>query len=506
VSSSVELAAFRETASPATPSEAAREIRRAAADRLPVYPVGGATALDCPSAPDKEGLGLMLGRLNRIIDYAADDLTITVEAGVTLEQLNQTLAQRCQRLPVDLWQPQRTTVGGLVATDWAGPRQFGYGTVRDYVLGVRAVDGRGEEFAAGGRVVKNAAGYNLARLLVGSWGTLAVITEVSLMVRPAAAQSALLLCRPRDFAHAEQLLAQLQGGRVLPVAVELLAGRRRIEEVSAGAEQVEQQAQEETEALCLIAGFEGPAAEVDWMLHRLSAQWRELGAGAGEQVRGRDAERLWARLTDFAPHVEIRTLPGQVTRLVEQLVRLDTAGAYQAHAGNGVVLARFSWSDPAELAAAWREQLRPLVAQADGRLVLRRGPAGLELDAEELWTTSPAALRVMGRIKTQFDPEGILNPGRLGYETAARGARRSRTELEIGSRNSQIREPFAACRQRAAGDGKRKQGERLRTCKRIISPLRGSILGGRGSQRSEVPGSNTFTSPYCEPIVLFSEK
>ena len=112
-------------------------------------------------------------------------------------------------------------MGGAVAVDAAGPRRYGYGTIRDYVLGLRGVDGRGTVFSAGGRVLKNAAGYNLCRLLAGSLGTLAVVTQATLLVRPLPETSALAACDLRDLAAAERLLAALVGSGTLPVAVEL---------------------------------------------------------------------------------------------------------------------------------------------------------------------------------------------------------------------------------------------------------------------------------------------
>lgn len=419
-----------EATAPSDPAGVAQAVRRAAAEHMAVYPIGGATALGCPLPPVRPGLGVVLTGLNRIIDHAAADLTITVEAGVTLKQLDRQLAQYGQRLPVDAAHPEQATIGGLVAVDGAGPRQFGCGTIRDYVLGIRAVDGRGEEFAAGGRVVKNAAGYNLARLLVGSWGTLAVVTEVSLLVRPRPAQSAWLICQPKDFAQSERLLADLAGAQVLPVAVELLAGTGAMEgggvgaagsaagaAVGGAAGGAAGGAGQGTDGLCLLVGFEGLGAEVAWMLRQLAGRWRALGVDLSQQVLAPEAERLWGRLAEFPAQIEIRVLPSQVVAVMEQLVRLDPAGAFQAHAASGVVLGRFSWTDAAALANVWREKLQPLVSQARGRMVLRRGLPGMDLRPDELWPIAGVARQVMRALRDQFDPQHILNPGRLGYET-----------------------------------------------------------------------------------------
>ena len=155
------------------------------------------------------GIGLSTAKLNRVIDYPADDMTVTVEAGITISELNKLLAEKRQWLPVDVAFPDRATVGGAIATNAAGPRRYAYGTMRDYLLGFTAVDGTGTIFSGGGRVVKNAAGYNMCRLMAGSRGTLGIITQATLMVRPLPEAAALLACEVPDFDLAEKLLASL---------------------------------------------------------------------------------------------------------------------------------------------------------------------------------------------------------------------------------------------------------------------------------------------------------
>ena len=149
-----------DTLTPADQDGVAAAVRGAWQEGKPLYPIGGGTQLAYGARPAEPGLGLSLAGLNRVIDYPARDLTITVEAGVTIAELAGRLAAERQRLPVDVPFPAQATVGGAVALNAAGPRQFRWGTLRDYVIGVRAIDGSGTAFSAGGRVVKNAAGYN----------------------------------------------------------------------------------------------------------------------------------------------------------------------------------------------------------------------------------------------------------------------------------------------------------------------------------------------------------
>ena len=123
-------------------------------------------------------------RLNAVIDYPARDMTITVQAGITVAELQRLLAAENQRLPVDVPLADRATLGGALAANVSGPRRYGFGTLRDYVIGISTVNDEGQEVKAGGRVVKNVAGYDLCKLHVGALGTLGVITQVTLKVRP----------------------------------------------------------------------------------------------------------------------------------------------------------------------------------------------------------------------------------------------------------------------------------------------------------------------------------
>ena len=130
-----------ETRSPAEQDALAALVADAHAAGTAVYPIGGGTSLDYGLPASRPGIGVSLAKLNRVIDYPARDMTITVEAGITVEQLAGTLADERQMLPIDVPQAGSATLGGLVATAFSGPRRYGYGTMRDYVIGISAVDG-----------------------------------------------------------------------------------------------------------------------------------------------------------------------------------------------------------------------------------------------------------------------------------------------------------------------------------------------------------------------------
>ncbi len=289
---SVDPLPLAEILAPPDQAAVADAVRRAAQQATPVYPIGGGTSLDYGAAPDEPGLGLSLAGLSRLVDYPVRDLTITVEAGMTIADLARRLAAQRQRLPIDVPQPQRATVGGVVASCPPGPRQYRCGGIRDYVIGIRAVDGLGTVFCGGGRVVKNAAGYDLCRLLTGSLGTLGVILEVTLMVKPKPETSALVACSLPDWETAEQILASLVRTRTLPAAIELLAGPAWQLDPDLGS----------LPPSCvgrLVVGLEGTLAEVEWMIQQLQEEWARAGIGSSIVLQGQGADRLWERLTEF---------------------------------------------------------------------------------------------------------------------------------------------------------------------------------------------------------------
>jgi glycolate oxidase subunit GlcD len=396
-----------ETVQPADQQGIVEAVRRAADAATPVYPVGGATALDYGATPDRPGLRLSTAAVNRLIDYAPDDMTVTVEAGMTIAELARLLAQRCQRLPIDAAESDRATIGGLVATNPQGPRRHALGSVRDYVLGLRAVDGRGTAFSAGGRVVKNAAGYNLCRLMVGSLGTLGVVTQATLMVRPMPETTAWAVCDVADLASAEELLAALGASPVSPVAVELLAGEPRndgspLDPMPDGA------------AARLVVGFEGAEREVVWMLGRLADDWRPLGVGELRIARGAEAEAVGSWLVGLPAHWMVLTRPSRVVETVARLLETEPGCAVQCHAAGGAVRVALGENvAAAEFGPLVRERWRPMVEALGARLVVLSAPAGAGLSPGDVWGPPGPAAGLVRALRERFDPHGILNPGRI---------------------------------------------------------------------------------------------
>ncbi|MFT5524377.1 MAG: glycolate oxidase FAD binding subunit, partial [Pirellulaceae bacterium] len=250
-----------------------------------MYPLGGQTSLYFGLPAKVEGVGLSTVELNNVIDFPARDMTVTVEAGITMSKLAETLAVERLRLPVDVPQSSTATLGGVVATNFNGPRRYGTGTIRDYVIGISAIDGTGTPFKGGGRVVKNVAGYDFCKLLTGSMGTLGVISKLTLKLTPIPASFRILTCTPNSLENAESLLGELVRSNVTPSAVELVSGTRWTDQLQGSASD-----------LHLVVALEGTELETAWMSVQLAKEWRESGIRFVEEFTGESADSLWTQL------------------------------------------------------------------------------------------------------------------------------------------------------------------------------------------------------------------
>ncbi|MEA2614771.1 MAG: glycolate oxidase binding subunit [Chloroflexota bacterium] len=403
----LERAAGEEAVRPGTAADAVGGIVPAAvvspADEAAVAAVcsaahGAGLALVVRGAGTRQGWGrpprrcdavLDTSRLRGVVEHAPGDLVCTVRAGTPLDELREVLAAapgHRQWLPLDPPQPGAQTVGGLVATAAAGPLRVRYGTARDLVIGARFVLGDGTVGHSGGRVVKNVAGYDVTRLLVGSLGTLAVITEVTVRLHPLPPASRTLLLERASPARLAALSDLLRTAPVVLSAADVCwpdaTARLRVEGTE---EAVDEQA-------AALAGLTGArvvdAAEARALEAGLAVRpWRGEGAVAGLAVpRSRLAELL-----------ELAS-----AYAVEMVVRAPL----------GVAEARLP--ERPEVVA----QLRTAVERLGGHLVLHRGGPGL---AAVAWpAASGPEVTLMRALKRSLDPAGVLAPGRaLGDEEAA---------------------------------------------------------------------------------------
>lgn len=375
---------------PGAAAELTEIVRACETDGITLAPLGAARTLSqIRSQP--VALGVSLSRLTRVVACEPEDMTITVEAGLSVGALNRTLEHARQRLPVDPRDPDATTVGALIAASHAGPLRLSEGTARDLLIGIRYVGHQGRSVHGGGRVVKNVAGYDLMKVLGGSFGTLGIVTEATFKVRPLPehyALTSLSFDREEDlFAAARQLndslpLAHLEG--LSPAAARACGWSARFQ---------------------LTAGISGSSSE-------LAALREAIGrvAPGAAFVEGNEALTAYARLRDF--DASAWALTGQIAVAPAQLpsILAATAGAqYVAHLGCGVAKL-FLVEAPADARVAidrWRLAAR----RASGHLRVLHADQSLRSSVEFFDTPNFGALSLMRRLKAAFDPAGVFNPG-----------------------------------------------------------------------------------------------
>lgn len=396
---------------PATQTELARWMaENAAAARQKLLPVGGRTSLHFGFSAESD-CQIDSRELTRVVDYPARDLTITVEAGMRIEELQRLLVAERQQLPVDIAQPVRATIGGAIACNASGPRRHGSGTLRDYLIGCSAIDAQGSLFKSGGRVVKNVAGYDLCKLLIGSRGTLAVITQVTLKVKPLPEAAGWWWLTFDTFAEMENVLERLLTSAARPMALEML------DVPAAKLVATESRLPLPTDCPVLAILVEGTSREVAWQLDVLRKETVPFGVQQIEQLLDQDARTLTAALTEFqVPTDEPLTFqanlrPSRCWEFAELANRLDVA--VQCHAGNGVIIGQFPE------AAASRDQaltlLQPLQQFASahtGNLQILHCDPEWQDDLPMCGQPEPA-WGIMQQLKRQLDPQGLLSPGRF---------------------------------------------------------------------------------------------
>jgi glycolate oxidase FAD binding subunit len=395
---------------PASTAELARFLAANAKDaREAVVPAGGRTALRMGEPISGPVRLVSTSAMQKVIDYPARDMTITVESGIRVADLQKTLATEGQRLPIDVPDARRATLGGAIAANTSGPRRFGQGTFRDYVIGISAVDGIGRPFSAGGRVVKNVAGYDLCKLLVGSLGTLAVITQVTLKLRPAAEAHRVYWLTAASPEEIEAWLVRLGLSQTRPVAIEVLNKR------AIGAVAAESRVELPVGEIAMAVAFEGSTSECDWQMTTVE---KELGAGTGvARLADPQALTLIQALAEFQaagddPVTFAASVPSsQVAALIAEASRRGVSA--QAHAANGIVIGHLP--DNCVTAAGAKEIIGPLRRMAEsagGSLVVWNCDDAWKPTLDVFGTAQPAR-RWMREVKKSLDPHAVLSPGRL---------------------------------------------------------------------------------------------
>lgn len=377
---------------PRNAEDVSRVLKYANENNLRVAPRGGGTKTDWGNAPRGVDLILSTKLLNRIVEHAWGDMTATVEAGCTIAEFQKTLAEHGQCFALDAMFAERATIGGILATNDSGALRVRFGALRDLVIGVTVVLPDGTIARSGGKVVKNVAGYDLPKLLTGALGTLGVITEATFRLYPLARETRTLSFQLPTIEAANKLTLAIQDSTLAPTGVQLRAGSNETPQVD--------------------VRFEGAALDAP------IEQLLRLAANAGQLEESNDVwnarESLWHE-TQSAMVCKISVLPAQIAFVCEALNRIAASKQINWRAcmqAIGLGTLRIDASGNAESLFALFENLRDEIRKLDGSLVILRCPFELKKRVD-VWGDGGDALALLRRVKKQFDPRDILNPGRF---------------------------------------------------------------------------------------------
>ena len=388
-------------ATPETAAELAATISQYEHQDATIVPIGGGTSLGLGNVPKRVDLAITTGALARVLAYAPSDLTLSVEAGATVAAVQRLLAEHGQELRIDVPFPERATIGGVIATGYAGPRRLRDGTVRDLLLGASFARMDGTLAKSGGLVVKNVSGFDLGRLMHGALGTLGVLTSVNLKVLPAAKTDRTKVVDGDGNVAALTAVADAACRLpVRPTSVEVM--------LSHGAPRL---------AVRMCGREEGVLSQE----RELKTLLGERGLAVTDELDGDGSRDWWQETLDHwaeerpdAAQFLISVRPRNVTAMLSQLATVvdDHSSGAECTCSFGLGLARLTMQVPSDNPELWiSENQREWLNHADN-LVIQYAPSHAKRGID-VWGREASGLAVMRELKCQLDPSGALNRGRF---------------------------------------------------------------------------------------------
>ncbi|MCH8940031.1 MAG: FAD-binding oxidoreductase [Chloroflexi bacterium] len=371
-----------------------------------VVPWGGGTRMGMGNPPRHYDLALDMRGLNSVVEHRPADLVVTVEAGCTVQALQDVLLESGQYLPLDPPLPAQATVGGVLATGIGGPLSTAFGTPRDMVIGMRAVLADGSIVKNGGIVVKNVTGYAMDRLYIGAMGTLAVIAEATFKVTPLPRAEATVVATfsSMNAAVAACNVVAAKGLPLLSAEVLNQFAWRQVDQTTDG-----------NGDYTLLLRVAGRTSAVARSIDSCLAACREIGEANVESLNDDASSALWKKVTDLGwesgpPELGLRLLgtPTQSAELVALAVQ-GTDAAVSVSPTRGVVKAYWNINALPPDVPAYITGLREAVTALNGSVVVE---SRSKLEGVDAWGPTPDGFTVMRQLKEQYDPQGILNPGR----------------------------------------------------------------------------------------------
>jgi len=411
--------------SPGTVDEVSKVVAHANQQHLVIIPRGNGTKMGMGGIPQKMDIILLTGRLNRITDSDCENLTFSAQGGITLNEVQKSLAKvgKGYFLPLDPPFTERATLGGIVATNSSGPRRLLYGTARDLIIGTKTVFPNGDLVISGGKTVKNVSGYDMCKLLIGSYGTLGIICEITFKLLPLPEKEATLLLLFARLEEADRFIRELRGSQLIPSSIEILNAM--------AVQKMRYSVSMPPNGNYLVAiGVEGITESID----RQTSEMREMGNKHGTfEALTLDAEKhqaFWIAICDFSNGLNqeypngitlksnfLISKSGEMLGNYEKIAReFGIDCAFIAHAGSGIlysyILPGKNFRSKIDSFAELIEKLTAEATKDEGNLVVESSPLLIKKQVD-VWGESRSDYPIMRRLKEQIDPAGILNIGRF---------------------------------------------------------------------------------------------
>lgn len=375
--------------------------------RWRVVPMGAGTWLEMGNPPTEAHLFVSTSRMNRILEYEPADLTATVEAGCTLAAFNAGSRQHRQFIPLDPFGDEAQTLGAIVATASYGTLRCGFGTPRDWVIGMRVAHADGRITKAGGKVVKNVAGYDLCKLYTGSFGTLGVIGEISFKLRALPSSDCTVIIEGDDITELCRLAARVTGSDLQPSAIEIFSP------AAVGVDDMIRK------SYAMAVRFVDETETIDSETQHLAELSGKL---ISKTLTETDASALWnayrASETDsrWVWSLRVSVLPTDLAEMIKDIRALMPSSSCSVHAANGIIRVFDETESLDGLKSAQRPrkvaELRQAAQQRGGHLVIMRAPDPI-LEKLDVWGEVGETERLMRELKVKFDPQSLLNSGRF---------------------------------------------------------------------------------------------
>ena len=389
----------------------ARLVKVADSAGLAIVPWGGGTRMTLGNRVERYDIAVVTTRLRRIIAHNSGDMTATVEAGITIDELQKALGLQGQFLAIDPPMPSQATLGGTLAASINGPLKWQYGHLRDVVIGMKVVQANGAITKSGGQVVKNVSGYDMVRLHIGALGTLGIIAEVSLKLTPTPRQESTVIA---SFPNAKECFAAsmaLFNSYVMPLAMTALDGdASRRAGVGYG-----------SNTWHLIVRLGGRPRTIARQVDDCVSVCRAGGASNLDTLDAEKAQQVWRAVADFGwdadttPVVAARAFvkPEQTGLLVDAISGSAAKDSLATVSHPAFGTAHLHWYDTAESdAPGLIDMARSAAHRAGGKLIVDRCPTDTKTQID-VWDEIGAPIETMRRMKKQYDPNGIINPGRF---------------------------------------------------------------------------------------------